>query len=399
MQGRARARVFVASGVATMGALALVVACGADADLSPASGLTAPDGGFAADSSGADSGVAIKSGVVLLHAAAFPSFRLCFANYPSAKPMPDRTLMPQSNVVGVESGSAVRIDPLPIAPGMVYVFNESKIRVRPNSDLDQPCGNLLASSSLTKGFEYLEAGELTEALGVDKVSLLAITGCGNDSYLGLLGLEGPECDPAWASHPEWVRAGSLRARTLTLFPSEPPTETDLAVQLFHLSEPVEQLRGSSPLRVSFGTFFDAGADAPLAQSVGTPVFFDAGAVTRLSLGDGGGDGIFASHGFRILYGAGSDAGIVVDQTLAEVQRLSAPSSLPTTYFDADSSYALLLLGDPRAPRLIDGGLNPTFPLRSVHLLAIPIRSPEDAGSPRTAIGEGGAGPFDAAATD
>src|SRR5947209_3740033 len=74
-----------------------------------------------AGSGGASSGTpqaATASGVVLVHAAAFPPFRLCFANQLAKQPQPDRQVMPEANVVGVEQGSLIRLDPLD-APGTV----------------------------------------------------------------------------------------------------------------------------------------------------------------------------------------------------------------------------------------------------------------------------------------
>ena len=84
--------------------------------------------------------------------------------------------------------------------------------------------------------------------------------------------------------------------------------------------------------------------------------------------------------------------MVLDQTLEQVQAISAPRELPTTYFGIASNYALLLLGDP-APRLFDGGAD-TDGRRALHLVAIPVIDPKaDAGADAgpTEPGDGGAG--------
>src|SRR5688572_20747864 len=61
--------------------------------------------------SDAGQGAPTGSGVVVVHSAAFPSFRLCFSNHLGLRPQPDSTVMPEANLVGVEVGSAVRINP------------------------------------------------------------------------------------------------------------------------------------------------------------------------------------------------------------------------------------------------------------------------------------------------
>src|SRR5205823_5022149 len=99
------------------------------------------------------------------------------------------------------------------------------------------------------------------------------------------------------------------------------------------------------------------------------------------------DAVFAAQGFRVAIrgeDAGADAGasFFVDTSLAEVQALSAPRDLPGDYYRAASNYVLLLLGDPSVPpRLVDGGSNPAFDARrGVHLLAVPVVAPNDAGA-------------------
>ena len=56
-----------------------------------------------------------------------------------------------------------------------------------------------------------------------------------------------------------------------------------------------------------------------------------------------------------------------------------PDTLPTSYYRAASNYALLLVGDPRVePRLDDGGANAAYDARrAVHLLAVPVKGPDD----------------------
>ena len=155
-----------------------------------------------------------------------------------------------------------------------------------------------------------------------------------------------------------------------------------------MSSLLEQRPPGTELDVTFGALGD-GSD-PLDQQVATaPPLFEAGEPTTLGL-DQTSTATFGSHGFRIALRHAEDAGepsdggalFFVDQSLAEVQELSFPQTVPTTYFRAASNYALLLLGDPRIARTYpDGGVNPGFDARrAVHLLAVPVKEEIDAGA-------------------
>src|SRR5262245_40618969 len=94
------------------GILLASVACssmGTTADFSP--GGNSPDrksdsGSGSVAPSATNSGPT-ATGVLLVHAAGFPSFRLCFEHFPDQAPQPDENVMPEANVVGVEVGSLV----------------------------------------------------------------------------------------------------------------------------------------------------------------------------------------------------------------------------------------------------------------------------------------------------
>jgi hypothetical protein len=378
---------------AALAGFAGVVACGDDSagafygnpnDNDPSS--KGDGGGFG----GAGEGVGQTSGVVLAHAAAFPAFRLCFKNLPELHPQPDSTVMPEANVVGVEIGSVVRIDPLKV-PGTVYVVSERAIRATPG-DNAPTCEKLICTGSSTclePSIQYLEAGEINEPLGQDRVHVLAITGCGSESFLAPLGLTKNDCDATWDS-----AKGALRARVIPLLPTAAANEKSLPVQLVHMSTPLEARRKTDVLDVSFGPIVDAGADAIAEQTVATaPTIFSPSAATTLQV-DQANERFYGQYGFRVsLRSGGGDAGsdgglpagpasLVFDQTLADVQELSAPDSVPTSYYRVASNYALLLLGDPRYSRTFDdGGANPKYdPRRGLHFLAIPVKEPTDGGT-------------------
>jgi hypothetical protein len=310
------------------------------------------------------------SGVLLVHAASFPSFRLCFENLPDALPQPDSRVMPQANVVGVEIGSVVRIDPL-VSPGKVYVFRESKIREEPGAEHPRTCGQLL--QQYEANFEYQVATKIEEPLGKSEVSVLAITGCGGQSFLDLVGASNDTCGADWDSS-----SGNLQAKTFTIPVQKRSTDT-LPVQLFQMSRQLDALGGDAgTLSVTFGQLTaDASVPAPLEQPVPTAPLYEAGPSASLTF-DQSSASTYADHGFRITAGAFS-----TDQSLASVQELSAPLDLPTDYFQAASSYALLLLGDPaHKPTLGNGDPNPKYnPRQAVHILAVPVIDPNaDAGA-------------------
>jgi hypothetical protein len=370
------------AGAATLVLVSAMLACGSDEDSAFSEGgpnATTDAGGF---TPGMDGGGAVGavSGVVVLHAAAFPSFRLCFENYPELAPQPDVALMPQANVVGVEVGSVIRLGPLESAPGKVYVIDQRDVRSTPRNPLDRKCRELLDDPAFGLDRKYQLAGEITTPLGVGRVDVLAITGCGNGAWLNELGISSTDCT-------DWEPTkGSLRARTVPLLPSIAATDTSLPVQLVHMSSLLEQQFSGSEVDVTFGAF-DTDGGKPLGQHVATaPPLFEAGGPTTLSV-DQTTAATFGSHGFRIALRPtedASDAGALffVDQSLAEVQELSFPQTVPTTYYRAASNYALLLLGDPRITRTYaDGGANPSYdPRRGVHLLAIPVKEESDAGT-------------------
>ena len=365
-------------------AVGAFVACGEDANDLGEPSTRAPDAGPGSDGGAVPSNdagpIGTASGVVLLHAASFPAFRLCFENYPGLLPQPDQAVMPRANVVGVEVGSVVRIAPLERRPGKVYAFIQSKLPAPVGDPNGRPCGELLRDPQFTRNLEYHEAGELTEPLGVDNVAVLGLTGCGGKAIVEALGLDPADCGPQWD-----VTSGSLLARTLTLFPSVEATSSSLPVQLVQMSSVLDRTSAAGGhVDVTFGAL-DASAGERLEQEVATaPPLFAASDATTLAL-DQTSEATYGTFGFRIALrpNDGGAPSFSVDQSLAEVQDLSSPQTIPTAYFRAASNYALLLLGDPRVQHTFaDGGANPAFdPRRAVHLLAIPVREQPDAGEP------------------
>jgi hypothetical protein len=353
-----------------------------NADAGAADGRNAPAAGTAGF---ATQGGPTATGVILVHAASFPAFRLCFDNQLDLQPQPDSKVMPEANVVGVELGSVVRIDPLD-PPGKIYVIDESKVRSSANDPTIPTCGELLAkpaktTRSLTYDNDYhVIQVPVNQPLGKTSVDALVISGCGSQAFLNDLdGLSGvakassANCGADWDS-----TDGNLKATVINL-PTSPAqaTASSIPVQIFHMSRPIEALRGDAgTLGVQFGTLDGGGAKA-------VPVggLFAPGAQTSLAV-DQSDQAVYGKDGFVVsIVGASR---FETAQSLAAIQALSSPTDVPTTYYLAASNYALLLLGDPaHQPFYTDGGANPIYnPRRAVHLLAVPVIDPNsvDAGS-------------------
>ena len=111
-----------------------VVSCSATSDSAGAFGDGSADGQSRDGDSFPDAGAPLLSvnGVVLVHAASFPAFRICFEGTKEELPLPSTDVMPESNVVGVEVGTAVRLPPLSTAGarplGRAFVFPELALR-------------------------------------------------------------------------------------------------------------------------------------------------------------------------------------------------------------------------------------------------------------------------------
>jgi hypothetical protein len=345
---------------------------GGGADAASAAG----DRGNTPSMSTAPQGTPTANGVVLLHAASFPSFRLCFQNHPELVPQPDAKVMPEANVVGVELGSVVRLDPLD-PPGTIYVINESSVRASLDSPDEPKCGELLGTPktnrTLTRDNEYhVIQKPITADLGKNHVQVLAITGCGSQAFLNALdnltdgtNASSAQCGVGWNT-----TSGNLQAQIVDLnTTTNGATEATLPVQLFHMSSAIETFRGNGTLQVTFGPLSGGGAPVP------TGTLYKGGDPISLPL-DQSKPAVYGDTGFQISI-VGGAAPFAVAQSLADIQSLSSPTELPTSYYLTASNYALLLLGDPsHLPTLVGGAANPEYnPRRAVHLLAVPVLDP------------------------
>jgi hypothetical protein len=384
-------RVCLLVGIVGCVAAAACSSLGANSGFDSASGDAGsgpPNGDIGGGSSGssgstpAQQGGPAATGVVLVHAAAFPSFRLCFANLPNLQPQPDSKVMPEANVVGVEVGSVVRIDPID-TPGEVFVIDERVPGVQAGAGtIGKTCGELICNggaSCLRKDRDYSSAGVVNKPLGKATVDVMAITGCGNQFFLPDVGVVSTDCPttPAWDS-----QSGNLTVQTLTLSPSTIATAKSIPAQVVHMSFLVDKkAKADGDLDVKFGAL----TTGPSQSIAHDPTLYQNGANETLSV-DQTTDAVYAQQGFRVAItpAGGGAPTFSIDLSLADVQALSSPRDVPSEYYRVASNYALLLLGDPRlSPKLGDGGPDPSYdPRRGVHLLAIPVLDPSqlDAGA-------------------
>ncbi len=339
--------------------------------------------------------VPVDNAVILVHAANAQSFRLCFENETDLLPQPDSDLMPESNVVGVEVGAAVRLGPLRGVPGKVILFEEPLLRTFypqfGGAGSGPSCKNLLESMNFKKLGQTI--GTITTDLSKG-VHLVVVRGCTSDSLISKHSTA--ECGSDWTA-----MNGNLRVTEITLSGAQRPSPGVLPAQVVNLSQPLEGARGNRAVLVSFGDLLTPGA-AQAAVTTSPPVFGGADPFQPASLTYDANDvAIYESVGFRVSLAAAAggpaDAGptTLLDESLARIQKLSSPRDIPSTYYGAASNYALLLLGDPNA-KLADGGPD-LDDRRNLHFLAVPVIEPKNDGGAGASDGGIGAQPLDGGA--
>lgn len=352
----------------------LTIACGMSSestsgygDNSPSSrndaGSSSGTGGNLADSGSAPEAIS-PDGIILVHAGASPSFRLCFSGNPEMLPQPDATVMPAANVVGVEVGSAVRIAPLKNPPGKVTMYSVSLIKGLYANGNKPTCADLATQLGSDIG---LNLGEIKAQEDLSRgLHILAVTGCPQNN--GTIDRTAAQCGP------DFTGTKSNYAIRHIEIPPDIGSKT-FAARVMNLSRPAESARGNGTLDVAFSApGDDAGVDAGDGGSgdtkVATGVAYLEPPKSAVPLKvTSANEAYYASAKFKVTTGNTT----LLDQSLADVQKLSQPDEVPSTYFAHASSYLMMLVGDP-APKLANGDADPD-PLRNLHFLAIPVVDP------------------------
>jgi hypothetical protein len=290
--------------------------------------------------------------------------------------------MPQSNLPGVDVGTAVHVgslqenvdgppDPFDASTGTdaakdgstdaatsdaganaLYVFREASIRGN-----DQSCADLLRSK--VENVDYYSVALASEASSVlaggQGVALLAIQGCVAGD-----GATSAACGGDLGGKPH-----NLRARVIPV----PPVATPglLAVQALFLSDSlrsadrVELFVGSKPgTQIVDNAGFQGsvlGGNASLVPPL--PTTFELP-----EAGD-----VFDSQGFRVEVLRGGKSSVVF-QSLAQTQALSDSLTVPSNYYKLPSNFVVLVLGEDQS-----GDAAALDPNRALHMLAFPVRDP------------------------
>lgn len=368
---------------------------GPDASEGGASSGSSSSGGISSDAAndGSNSTPGLNSaveGVIVVHASPnLPAFRVCFDGFGQYSARPSNNTMPQSNLPGIDVGSAVHVgslnenvdgpaDPFDAGPdaakdasadaskdaagdaakdasagdggtnGRVFVFREENIRGN-----DQSCADLLRSK--TENVDYYTvplaaAPQLTQGGGI---ALVAIQGC----------VAGADATAARCGGELGGKPHNLRARVITVTPQDNPGV--LSVQALFVSD---SLRAADRVELFFGStpgtqFIDHKAftasvkDGNSLLTPANPQTFELPEAAN----------VFDSQGFRVEVLRGGKS-TVVFQSLAQTQALSDPLTVPSEYYKLPSNFVLLVLGEDQPADVSDQN-------RALHMLAFPVRDP------------------------
>jgi hypothetical protein len=346
-------------------------------------------GGDASASPFADAAGAQLSanGIVLVHAASFPAFRICFEGALDERPLPSTDVMPESNVVGVDVGTAVRLPPHDGILGKAFVFPE--LALRPLYPAFGGFGVGPTCDQLFKGANKSDAtavGEITSDVS-SGVHAFVLQGCRP------LALD-PQGSTARCGDDWTPGAGNLHLSDLRLTAYvRSAGMAGLPIQILQLSPALARMSAGRALGIGFGPLDSEGGAPPApfiegAVPFGMPVPNPPAvlAYTASDLASYATSGVFVTMGPALddagaMIDAGPEGGtreIVLTQSLEDIQRRSASRALPPDWFAVASSYVVVSVGEPN-PRLADSGPDPDE-RRALHLLAIPLAAP-DAGAP------------------
>lgn len=370
------------------GAVLAIISCSSVADSASAA---FGDGSVDSSSDGGltpfgDAGVVELSanGIVLVHAASFPAFRICFFGALEERPLPSTEVMPESNVVGVDVGTAVRLPPHQGTLGRAFIFPELAIRAFypafGGSGVGPTCQQLLNSNKP----DVTEVGTVTEDVS-SGVHALVLEGCRPAALDKQASVA--RCGESWTAATGNLGLHVIALRAYVRRPGAP----GLPVQLIQLSPALSRMSAGRALGVAFGPL-DREGGAPPAPFIEGDVPFRTPVPDPPALLDYAAADLeaYATSGvFVTVGGALDDAGIVIpdsgarqvviSQSLEDIQRRSASRALPTDWYAVASSYVVVSVGDP-SPVLVDGGPDDDE-RRALHLLAIPLAAPDagDAG--------------------
>lgn len=361
----------VVGGAALAAKIVAIVSCGSSSDT--ASGFAGDDGGTGhdgsvADAGGADGGASDAglgvSVLVAVHASPdYEDVRLCFGEsstpdatavtfVPGVAPWPsdDAHPMPRSNYAGIAKGGGATVPSEIVGSGsyvVPYIVRASRLATDAMPTLE--CGlrvgpQCSSTAHCLASTDYVQLPAIPwSSLARGGAQVLAIVGCKTPGQ--------PSCGTA--------QNGALHAALVPLAIGAVQSVDQIGVQVAHVAPAL----GSITARVD-GVIDDAGAMSlaylHAAPGNGTVVTIPS---TRDSLAWG-------TQGISI--GTPGDGGLTLTTSLADIQRVSNPSVLPSDFFVGAHRYVFVLVGDPSVQNqlYVDGGLNPQFDGTGLHVVAI-----------------------------
>ena len=361
----------VVAGAAVAAGVAALAHCSA----SNASSAFAPSedgGGSNNDAGGEDAGFndagfadagAVPSVLVAVHASPdLFDFRVCFgmSRSPDATsvtfdpktipwPYDDTHPMASSNYAGIAvgGGSTLPREIVPSAPYLIpYLIDAHTLAMSNNPKAT--CSARVGTQCVPNSGECLKSTDYVELPAIARseverggTRVLAVVGCVTPGRAA--------CGTAMG--------GALHATLLSLANAPQASVMQLSLQIAHVA------LGAGPILATLDSVLNDAGPFPLDPLQTGP---NNGAIVDRPTDPG--SLAWGSQGVSIAMAA--DAGLRM--SLADLQRISDPSVLPSAYFAEGKSYVFVLVGDTSATNAlyVDGGLNPKFDGTALHFVAI-----------------------------
>jgi hypothetical protein len=259
------------------------------------------------------------------------------ANLLAIQPLPSGAPMPLSNFPGVALGSAALLPDA--AAGSFTLFAIDALSIAQRAPDEVTCDMIVRHGDLfQEGRDYFEIGAVT--LTPNASTLVAVGGCAPQTLLENHNPRG--CGSSWEAGP-----GNLSVEGQPVAPTQTALG-QIAFQTIQLSPGLAEQVGEAGVTVSvdwlpvdggdaatpsypLGTFLSAGQMATRAATVPlpSPDFDQVGITLHLPAGDSGTNDLFTS--------------------LAQAAQLVDPTADPATYYAANGTYVVAIVGDPSAP--------------------------------------------------
>ena len=366
----ALAATVIGVGVATFvhcGSLDAATMSGSAGDGGTDGAVGPPDGG--GDSAAGDASAAPS---VLLTVHASPDlfdFRVCFGAspspdgasvtfHPSATPWPsdDAHPMASSNYAGIAVGGGATLPrALEVSGPYVIPYLIDAHTLAMSSDPKAACHDRVGSGCIPNSGVCLKTTDYVQLPGISAALLAG----GGAKLVAIVGCKTPgsaACGTAMG--------GALHADVLTLASEAVQSVDNIGVQVAHVAAAL----GPIVMRVDSAGDAGVSVDASYLQVTPPNGFIVTRPGNDTSLGWGTQSVSLQSNG---------DAGIALKMPLADIQRLSDPSTLPAEFFKQQGTFVFVLVGDTSAANAlyIDSGLNPKFDGTGLHFVAISTAPP------------------------